>query len=171
MPKLGKDTLGSFRTKYLFVENWVGERAQQATGKPLFTIKNKDFDGYPSLKRLYLEMEDITEYEFATKYMPHGYPQWEQLCKSAYFKQEIVQWRKELELKIKARELKAIMDVARSGTKDSFQASRFLVQKGYVDKNAKGRPSNKEIADEANRLAHLERSVDEEYDRLMSDLN
>lgn len=136
----------------------------------LYTLHEEDQGKYKSLKRLYLEEQDLTEYDFATKYIPKGFKAWERLCREPYFKMHLDQWRKELTLKIKAQELKRIMDLARQGGKEGHQASRFLVTKGYIDKDPKGRPSKQEVINETKRLAEYEMTLDEDYDRLINNL-
>ena len=58
-----KSTNGIPLTQSLFLE--IGY-----TDYAVFTLKDDDYEYkgrvYPSLKRLYLEMEDVGEYEFAT---------------------------------------------------------------------------------------------------------
>ena len=156
---------GRMRTKSLFV-TYLNDKHPE-TDDPIYTLKEDDHDGYVSLKRLYLLAEDLTEYEFATEYMPLGYPQWEALCSTAWFKPIIAGWRKELDLKIRARELRRMMDVAQEGGKDSLQASRFLLSKGYEDKNTKGRPSKEDIKREAQRMAEHSVNLEDEYNRLV----
>lgn len=62
-----KDTQGRPLTQSLFLEpNYNVDYAYYTMDDD-----DKNFKGkvYPSLKRLYLEMEDPTEYEFATTYL------------------------------------------------------------------------------------------------------
>src|SRR5574337_902614 len=55
------------------------------TEQSIYTLKEEDYmyEGklYPSLKRLYLEMEDLTEYEFANTYLL-GWKHWKRLCEN-----------------------------------------------------------------------------------------
>lgn len=152
------------RTRRLFYEHFE----EGTEGSPLYTLRNQDYRGYASLKRLYLDFEDLVEYDFAEKYMPRGYPQWEALCNSVFFKKHIEQWRKELDLKIRARELRRIMEMAKDNGKEAQQAAKFLITRGYADKQEKtrGRPSKQEVINEVHRMAEQERSLDEDYDRI-----
>ena len=63
--KLLTDGSGKPLTQGLFLEIGYSDSA-------LYTLKDNDHEyndkALPSIKRLYLEMEDVTEYEFANKY-------------------------------------------------------------------------------------------------------
>lgn len=126
------------------------EQAYHDTERVLYTLKDEDHRGYPSLYRLYMEMEDLTEYEFANKHLD-GWKHWEMLSSALWFRPFIVRWRKELELKLKARALREIMEEAASGGKHAFQANKYLIEKGWVEKpeGKRGRPSKNEILQEA----------------------
>ena len=58
-----KDNVGRYRTQSLFREFYV----HTSTGlSPIWTLKDEDPQGeLPSLKRIYLDYEDPTEYSFA----------------------------------------------------------------------------------------------------------
>lgn len=118
----------------------------------IYTLKDKDhlFNGkvLPSLYLKYIEEEDLTEYNFAMKYL-ENFEHWQKLCECTWFKDYVKRWRTELELKIKSRALKQIQVEAASGSKLSFQAARWLAEKGWIDKtqepSRRGRPSKAEI--------------------------
>lgn len=153
----------SFLTQALFLE--ITSDVQNVNNQIMYTLKDHPHKGYPSLKQLYLEMEDITEYEFAQKYLD-GWPHWERLLNTNSIRPHIDQWRKELELKVKAKALRRLMDEAANNGKEAVSINKFLVQRGYVDKDTKGRPSKQAIKEEAQRLAHLESSLQEDLERI-----
>lgn len=95
--------------------------------------KDKEYKGkkYPSLKRLYLEMEDPTEYQFATTYLD-GWRHWKKLLSSPQVRKHIDEWREELELKLMAKGLKSVIEQATTDEKVSFQAAKFLADKGWI---------------------------------------
>ena len=135
------------QTKGLFYETTLPEE------RPVFgtkwTLKEKDLvaDGktYISMKRVYLEMEDVTEYDFAMAALG-SYKHWERLVESPIIRRHIDQWRKELNLKLKARAMKSIIKAATEDEKLSFQAMKYLADNEYIDKkNKRGRPSKEEI--------------------------
>ena len=69
-----KDIVSDYRTEkgvYYTAALFWDMMYQKDTAKYVVSDEDKEVNGvmYPSLKRLYLEMEDITEYEFANKYL------------------------------------------------------------------------------------------------------
>jgi hypothetical protein len=131
-----KDTMGRPLTQGLFLE--IGYNLEYA----VFTLKDEDhvYQGktYPSLKKLYLEYADPTEYEFARTYLA-GWAQWQKMCENKMLLKHINEWREELELQTRAEGIKAIMDSAAEG---NFQAAKWLASKGWDSKGA-GRPATK----------------------------
>lgn len=156
-----KNINGKHRTWQLFYE--LIDQADRPYC--VYTLKDREHQGYPSIKQAYLEMEDITEYDFANKYFD-GWIHWERILNSAMVREHVNQWRKELELKIKAKALKALMKEAQEGGKESVSINKFLVQRGYVDKDTKGRPSKQQIKEEADRLASMELALAEDMERI-----
>lgn len=138
----------------------------------VYTLKDRDHLGYPSLYRLYMETDDPTEYVFATTHL-ESWDHWERLCKCTWFKPYVTRWRRELELRTRARALAQIKTAASAGTKDSFQAQKFLVSSGWKspETNRRGRPSKEEIAAEANRIAIDKSALDEDLARIQDKLN
>jgi hypothetical protein len=131
-----------------------------------YTLKAHDHMGFPSLRRLYLEADDPTEYEFVKKYL-EGIDHWDDLCACKWFKPHIDSWRRELELRLKSQALLRIREEAMAGGRNSLQANRFLVDKGWETKpGQRGRPSKDEIRREAERQVTAERQVSDDWDRL-----
>lgn len=133
-----KDSSGRPLTQSLFLEN--GYNLEYA----VYTLKEDDYEfkgkHYPSLKKLFLEMEDLTEYEFANEYLL-GWQHWKRLNKNKLMTQHFEEWREELELRLRAQGIRAIIDQAADDK--AFQAAKFLADKGW-DKKAAGRPSKNE---------------------------
>lgn len=164
--RLWRNSRGAYRTSDLFYEMNTSEYPSY------YTIKTNDHtvDGvtYPSLKRLYLEEEDITEFDFANKYFD-GFEHWERFANSPRTKPYVDQWRKELVLKIKARCLKGIIHDAVKDNK--YEANKFLITNGWVDKDTegkkvRGRPSKEEIKQELYRQAEVEKELEEDLNRI-----
>ncbi len=130
------DTSGRPLTQSLFLEIGYNDCA-------VYTLKDNDhiYKGkkFPSIKRKYLELEDTTEYEFANMYFL-GWQHWMRICENKTLAKYILNWREELELKLRARAVKQMVVLAEGG---SFQASKWLADKGY-DKRDPGRPSKDE---------------------------
>jgi len=131
------DSMGRPITQSLFLE--IGY-----TDMAVFSLKEKDYEYngvlYPSLKRLYIEMEDVTEYEFANTYLL-GWQHWKRICENKQIRKHIEEWREELEYKMRAKGVKSLLASAVSG---NYQAAKFFVDKGW-DKRAAGRPSKEEL--------------------------
>ena len=144
------DSTGRPLTQGLFLEMGYGEHA-------VFTLKEYDhvWQGkeYPSLKRLYLEMEDVTEYMFASTYLL-GWKQWQRLCANKVVLSHIDEWRDELEFKIRSRAARSMIQQAEAG---NFQATKWLADRGWIARAA-GRPSKEE---KAGHLAKEQRLTDE----------
>ena len=135
-----KDDLGRPLTQGLFLEVNYDEKYA------VYTLKDYDhtYNGviYPSIKKLYLQEEDPTEYLFATKYFL-GWNHWMRICDNKVLNRYIVQWRDELEIKLRAMGVRALRDMSQTEN-GNFQAAKFLADRGW-DKNKVGRPSKAEI--------------------------
>lgn len=139
--------MAMWHTKGLFYETSLPEdRESMGTA---WTLKEDDHhaDGkvYKSMKKMYVAMEDVTEYDFAQATLG-SYKHWERLLESPIIRPHIDQWRKELNLKLKARAMKSIIKAATEDEKLSFQAMKYLADNDYLDKKSKrGRPSKDEL--------------------------
>lgn len=128
-------------TQGLFLEIGYSEHA-------IFTLKEDDHTHngilYISLKKLYLEMADASEYEFATTYLL-GWSHWQRLCNNKLVVKHINEWRYELELKLRSEAIKLIR--AKSKVESGINAAKWLAEKGW-DKREVGRPSKEDVARE-----------------------
>lgn len=128
------------------------------TDASIYTLKDGDHfwkgKTYPSLKRLYLEEEDPTEYAFATKYLLN-WKHWQRLGENKIIRKHIDEWREELEMKLRSQAVKEILKSAEMG---NMPAARWLADRGWAQRGA-GRPSKAEIASEKAFMAR----VDNEY--------
>lgn len=133
------DTNGNPLTQSLFLEVGYSDYA-------IYTLKDSDhkYKGkiYPSMRRLYIEMEDPIEIEFANKYLL-GWNHWKRLYENKKIQPFIDSWREELELIIRSRAVRDIMNLCASEN-GSYQAAKFLADRGW-DKRAAGRPSREEM--------------------------
>jgi hypothetical protein len=134
-----------------------------------YTLKDEDHLGYPSLGRLYIEMEDPTEYNFAIAYL-ESWAHWEQLTACNWFKPFLERWRRELEVRLKSKALAEIKAEARSGGRNSFAANKYLLERGWEPKEGqsakRGRPSKEEIKKAAEEHIQSIQSLDEDYNRI-----
>lgn len=131
------DTMGRPLTQSLFLELGYNEAA-------LYTLKDNDFEYkgvvLPSIKRLYLECGDPTEYEFATTYLL-GWNHWQRISENKAIKRYIDEWKIELEVKLRSAGVKNAIAQAASG---SFQASKWIADRGWDTRGA-GRPSKADV--------------------------
>lgn len=159
---------GKFLTKGLFLDA-PGDYTWNYDA--YFTLKDEDYtskDGkvFRSLYKLYMEIEDETEWVFATTVFV-SWSHWQEICKCKWFIPHIEKWRKELELKLRARYLKNMKDVAQEGGREGLQANKYLLDKGYLtEKKPRGRPSKAQVLEEANRLALEQHDVKDDLSRL-----
>lgn len=165
--------MARLQTKALFFETTLPEYRIEM--EPEWTLKERDHlvDGktYRSMKKIYLEMEDVTEYEFAMATLG-SFTHWETLCKSPWFKEHIDQWRKELNLKLKAKAIKSIIQSATTSENLSFQAMKYLADNQYLDKGSKrGRPSKEDIKAELKKEAEASRVFRDDAERIGLNLN
>jgi hypothetical protein len=153
-----KDTIGNFRTMSLFFET------NNTNYEALYSLKDYDHevDGkmYPSLKKIYLQFEDPTEWEFVEAVFGN-WRHWERICNNKLIFPYIEQWRKELEIKLRS---KAIRDIVKlSKTKDS--AAKWVAEGNWKGKKT-GRPT-KEVQE---RELNISKEIHEQWERLSKEL-
>ncbi len=116
-------------------------------------------------------MEDLTEYNFAIDTLG-SFIHWETLCKSSWFKEHVDQWRKELNLKLKARGMKSIINAATTDENLSFQAMKYLADNQYLEKGSKrGRPSKEDIKAELKKETEASKVFLDDAQRIGLNLN
>ena len=132
-----------------------------------FTTKEQDIerDGvtYYSLRKLYLEWKDPTEYLFATEVIG-SWDHWQKICKSYALKPEIQKWRAELEIKLRAESIKAIRQTATEEGSKGTAAAKYMAEKGW-EKRA-GRPSKAEIERQKKIYAGISDQIEDDAERL-----
>jgi len=142
----------------------------------MYTLKEEDHRGYPSLKRIYMSYvdSDPTEYTFAVENF-YSWTHWEKLCQCSWFKDYLEAWRFEKDLALKATALKRVMAEAAEGGKNALTANRYLIEKNFVggEKEKVGRPSKERIKEQAQILFERDKELDEDYNRisLLGDIN
>lgn len=163
-----KNSIGAYLLNALFYEQTLSDKSQV-----LYTLKDRDHCGYPSLYRLYMEADDPTEYNFAITNLD-GWDHWERLTECSWFQIYLSKWRRELEVRFRARALLRIREVAQDPkAKESYSANKFLVGQGWKDnpKRHAGQPSKEEIKSEAHRLASIAQSLDDDFERISGKAN
>lgn len=164
-----KNAMGAYMLQGMFYETTLADKSTV-----VYTLKDRDHEGFPSLYRLYMEADDPTEYHFAIANLD-GWAHWERLLECSWFQPYITKWRRELEVRTRARSLLNIRAVAAQGDdKNSFQANKFLLNGSWKEggpKRRAGAPSKEEIKNEANRLATIEQSLNEDLARITGPVN
>jgi hypothetical protein len=161
-----KGSNGKFLTESLF---WETSRDRN-TYKPHFTLKPLAHKGYPSLKLLYLQYQDPTEYTFAIGVFG-SWQHWELLTSLDWFKPHIEEWRKELTVLLQSSAARAALDVlsdADAPAATKMQAARYIADQGWKPKAQKGRPKKAEVQKEARAMAETKSRVDSDFKRLFN---
>ena len=125
-----KDSINRWRTISLFVDHPLMDKGNMDKFPPLYTLGDHDLEGYYSLKRLYLEMGDPTEYKVATKYLG-GWNHWQHLTKANWFMDWLEPIREELEIKLRSEALENIIIDSVSTSKTSKTSARYITEAGY----------------------------------------
>lgn len=148
-----QDNMGRPLTQGMFLEVGYGEFA-------VYTLKEQDHEHngklYPSLKRLYLECADPTEYEFATTHLL-GWKHWLRLCENKLLRAHIDEWRDELEIKLRSTAIKHIIQTS-TGPLGNVQASKWVADRGWAVRGA-GRPSKADVE----REKKIQAGISDEY--------
>jgi hypothetical protein len=134
----------------------------------VYTLKDQDHLGYPSLYRLYMETNDPTEWKFSQAHLD-GWEHWEMLCGCSWFAPYVERWRKELQLRIASAALARIMAESKTNSKESFTANRYLLERGWMPKDSSkgGRPTKDSIRRAAHQIASDSLQVNTDFERLM----
>jgi len=157
-----KDTMGRYRTQSLFREFY----SEASTGlKPMWTLKDEDPQGeLPSLKRIYLECEDPTEYSFAMEVFG-TWQHWLKIKASKAIEPHIEDWPIELEVRLKSKGILGVAAELRG--KNAFSAAKFLANKGWKETaSTRGRPSKADIDKEIKIAAKLQDEVSDDMARI-----
>lgn len=164
-----KDTVGRWRTQSVFREMTYSSDRDFA---PIYTMLDEDqivkVNGeeinVPSFRRLYLELEDPTEYLPATKLLG-GWQHWEYLSRLDWFLDYMAPIREELEIRIRSKALQGLIAAGRSSAKFNVNAARYVADGTYKG-TTRGRPSNAEVKAERDRRAKIGERVMNDMERL-----
>ena len=152
------DSMGRNLTQSLFLE--LGYRPEA-----IYTLKDEDFvyEGkyLPSVKQLYLDIGDPTEYAFANKCFT-GWTQWQRIVANKQMTKIVEQWRFELEVKIRSEGVRSAKSQARKG---SWQATKWLSERGW-DQRGAGRPTKDQVEHERKVQAAVTNEFEEDAARL-----
>lgn len=116
-----KNTQGQYYLNGLFFEKSFDKETV------LYTLKDQDHEGFPSIHRLYLETFDPTEYRFATAYFANM-KHFRLLSETTWFPEHLTQMRSDLQAALKSEAWLRIISLARTGGKESFLADKYLLE-------------------------------------------
>jgi hypothetical protein len=158
-----KDSIGRYMTGALVREQY---QPNHVKFKPIFTIKDYDHDGLISMKRVYMEEADPTEYRPAMKLFG-DWGHWQKFLTLEWFKPIVESWREELEIKLRSDAIKGIVSMSKQENPTGLNAMKFLANKEYVpDEKKRGRPSKKEIARNMKIQQGIKNETEEDMKRL-----
>lgn len=151
-----KDVMGRFITHSLFIETNYNEELAVYS----LTDEDKEYNGriYPSLRKLYLEENDPTEYDFANKYL-YNWDHWLKICENKVLGAEIDKWRVELEVKLRSEAVRAILKMD-----DKFQPMKWAAD-GHWNVR-RGRPSKDELKREKKIRERVAEETKSDADRI-----
>ena len=155
-----KDKLGRWRTQSLFKEFYTPNREEYP---PIFTLKEYDEGGLPSMRQLFLGCNDPTGYVFAKEIL-RSYEHWRKLCSLPWFQEHLTAWKEELEIKLVSDGLLKLKDISRGTDGSALKASIYLIEKGWEPK--KGRPKKEDIEKAARVAAGVEAEVEDDLQRI-----
>ena len=155
-----KDKMNRLRTQSLFREFYISEQ------DPLWTLQDEDAQGkLPSLKKLYLEIGDPTEYEFAMQAFG-SWKQWVKIKNAKVIQPFVEDWPIELEVKLRSDGIKGVIAEAKSG-KSKFNAAKYLANANWKGTASKrGRPTKEEVERERKIAAKLDSEFSEDAQRI-----
>jgi hypothetical protein len=151
------------------------EHIKDSTEKHLVLYTTKDYDHtveidgamvtLPSIKRLFVELEDFTEYEFANLYFDN-FQHWKKIRACSWFAPLYLEMKEELTLKVRARHFKKVRELV-DDEKLGLQATKYLLENEVgVKEDTRGRPSKKKIEEEASKMLGDVQAINEDFERL-----
>lgn len=101
----------------------------------------------PSLHKLYVELEDVSEWNFANLYFAN-YEHWLLVKAKPFFKEYYAAMVEELNAKLRGKAIKQMLDQLAAG--EASQATlKYLADNDYIPKASVGRPKKKKQEDKA----------------------
>jgi hypothetical protein len=137
-----KDPRGLWRTASLFEETCEDPKKYP----PIFSLADEDTSSCVSLKRLYLSIEDVTEYDFA-KACLGGWDHWVRITESYRLKNHVEEWRSLLKMQLRAKYIRLVKEEAEHGDgPNALAARKYLLENttGMEKATKRGRPSKVE---------------------------
>lgn len=146
------------------------QRSYMSVIEPLYTIYDKSpkFPDLPSARQIYMNCEDPTEYEPAM-ILVGSWKHWVQCTETVFFRKVIVEWRTELEVKLKSKGFKKLIDLTKADSGSAITAAKYLSDKGWKEKpvgSKRGRPSKEEVKNTRDALALADKDARKDAERV-----
>ncbi len=138
----------------------------QTQGYQMYTCMPVDCHGLPSIQRLYIEMMDVAEFQFAEKYF-EGWKHWCLIRDAKWFKSTYKEMRDALEAKMQSLAHQEMLELVYSG-KAGHQTLAYLGNKGYLEKEKVGRPNKKAVEKAADEEIKRKAKEQQELDKLIA---
>jgi|18_taG_2_1085343.scaffolds.fasta_scaffold05865_2 hypothetical protein len=150
-------------TQALFLEECQAlEKHAMYTLQPWDKRKGGIF--YPSIHKLYVEMEDVGEWNFANTYFD-GFQHWLLVKSRPFFKEYYAAMVEELNAKLRGKSLDKMLALVESGEAPQ-SVLKYLADNDYIPKDKKGRPTKASIKKEAKHLASVSNILQSDLDRI-----
>ena len=138
-----KTPTGQLLTASLFYEQWYTLPDHAQIYDPVFSFDGRP--GYINFRKSFVELNDVTGYEWAMKYLD-SWEHFQKLLKAPWFNEQFEAAVQELETKWQQQAINKIREIAASeDTKQSLGAARYVAEQGWKKKSTRGRPSKAEI--------------------------
>ena len=123
---------------------------------------------YKSIRKIYLEIGDPTEYLFAQKVFG-SWEHWVALREKSYMKKHVERWRYELEVRTQAAAVQEVMNQLKSDNKaTALAAAKYMAERGWEKKQ--GRPSKADMERKQSLDKEIASQVTDDYKRLVTHL-
>jgi len=142
-----KDKQGRWRTASLFYESYMIKELPDYS--PMYTLKDTEYQGLPSIKEAYLMYKDPTGYKVA-KELLGGWEHWKVLTGLKWFNAHLKAWEEELEVSLKYEGIQKLLELSRGDKAIAKDAAKFIVNKEWEVK--RGRPTKEDI-EKQNRIS------------------
>lgn len=136
----------------------------------VFTLKDRDYinqDGVYlfSLPRLYLEIGDMTEYEFAQQVFG-SWKAWKLFRQMPILRETLEDLQEELEIRERSKAIRTVQELSESDkAQTAMSAAKYIAEKGWEQRGA-GRPTKKEVERERRIAAGIDKEFDEDFKRI-----
>lgn len=161
------DSMGRLRTQSLFYEF----KTEGYT--PIFTLKEEDWtdpDGNDliSLRRIYIESLDPTEYLFSQRAFG-SWKHWTRLRTLNWFSPFYDEWKVELDARLRSLGTRALLELSQgTALASNPAAARYLANGEYWHKSGpkRGRPTREEVEGERKRIAEFKEELADDANRI-----